>query len=250
MKLLHRFLLLAFALAALAPARAQIGPEERMLPQPIEPGRIAPWRPAAPVPADPGETGSMRVAPTGPTLADWYTAQGRPVIALFFDRRLERLPAGWDGTSRLRIGFDGTDGRTTVKEQLTIGVERKAAAPSVRARSPVVVLIEGALLRELQASRLKLVDPTFAERALASRNGNGDTEFDSLRNTAGYILEVEMVPVGDTVSMIGNLKGLRNSELVATVRQPVEHDLRSPSDVDALARVFVRRLLAVSAEGR
>jgi hypothetical protein len=236
-------LLLLLALAAALPAQAQIG-GERMLPQPVEPGRVAPWRPASPPAMDPPETGMVREAPTGPTLADWYNSQGRPAVALFFDRRLERLPPGWNGTSRVRFAYEASAGTSQFRDQLTVGVERRTPVASVRSRAPVVVLIEGALLRELQSSRLRLVDPTVAERGLAARDSGGDTEFNSLRNAAGYVLEVEMVPVGDTVSMIGHLKNLRTSELVATVRQPVEHDLRDPSDVDTLARAFVRRLLA------
>ena len=242
-------LLAACALSATAQAQTLGG--ERMLPQPVDPGRVAPWRPAGAAPLDPGESRSLYVAPTGPTLADWYAAQGRPALALFFDRRLERLPPGWDGTARLRFGYEGGDGqRTTEVRQLTIGVEHKEATRSVRERSPLVVLIEGALLRELQSARLRLVDPTVAERALASRKGGGDTEFDSLRNAANYVLEVELVAAGDSVSMVGNLKNLRNSEMVATVRQPVEQDLRSHAEVDVLAQRFVRRLLAVPAQPR
>lgn len=242
---------LLLALGFASAAQAQILNNERMLPQPVEPGRIAPWRPAAPVAADPGEAGSLRTAPTGPSLAEWYAAQGRPALALFFDRRLERLPAGWDGTARLRFGFERTDGqRVTEERQLTVGIERKAAAPSVREREPLVVLIEGALLREMQTARLRLIDPTVAERALAARNRNADTEFESLRNAANYMLEVELVPSGDSISMVGHLKNLRTSELVATVRQPVEQDLRSHEEVDALARLFVRRLLTTPADTR
>lgn len=232
-------------------ASAQILTEERMLPQPVAPGQVAPWRPAAPVAGDPAESGSLHSAPSGPTLADWYAGKGRPALALFFDRRLERLPAGWDGTSRVRFAYERGDGRqTTDVQQLTIGVERKAPTASVRDRSPLVVLIEGALLRELQSARLRLIDPTIAERAMAARNRSADTEFESLRTAARYVLEVELVPVGDTVSLIGNLKALQTSDLIATVRQPVEHDLRNPADVDALAKMFVRRLLGAPAHDR
>lgn len=241
---------LLLGLGASAAAQGALG-EERMLPQPVAPGRIAPWRPATPAPADPGEAASLYTPPTGPTIADWYARNGRPALALFFDRRLERLPAGWDGTARLRIGYERGDGRQVSDvQQLTLGVERKAATPSVRDRAPLVVLIENALLRELQSARLRLIDPTVAERAQAARNRNSDTELESLRNTAGYLLEVELVPSGDAVSMVGNLKNLRNSELVATVRELVEQDLRSHTEVDALARKFVRRLLATPSEPR
>jgi hypothetical protein len=60
---------------------------ERQLAVPVAPGAVAPWRPAMPAAADPRETGSLHVAPTGPTLADWYQSQGRPALVLLFDRR-------------------------------------------------------------------------------------------------------------------------------------------------------------------
>jgi len=245
-------LLAALGLQAAAQAQPQPQPlfGERELAVPAAPGSVAPWRPTVVAPADPAEGGTLHTPPTGPTLVDWYAAQGRPTVALFFDRRLERLPPGWDGTARLRFGWERSDGRGVETEQLTVGVERKARTPSVRERAPVVLLIEGALQRELQSSRIKLVDPTVAERALAARSRGGDTEFESLRGAASYLLEVELVPVADTVSLVGSFKALRSSDIVATVRQPVEHDLRSPADIDALAKVFVRRLLAVPAEGR
>jgi hypothetical protein len=129
-------------------------------------------------------------------------------------------------------------------------VEHKAPAASVRHRLPLAVLMEGALLRELQASRLRLVDPTVAERTLAARGRGGDTEFDALHGAAAYMLEVELVPVADSVSLVGSLKGLRNSEIVASIREPVEQDLRNPADVETLARRFVRRLLATPAVAR
>lgn len=223
---------------------------ERQLAVPVAPGSVAPWRGGAPAVGDPGETGTLHVAPTGPTLADWYQAQGRPALVLFFDRRLERMPAGWDGTSRLRIAYEGKDRSNAVNEQLIVGYERKAPTPSVRDRHPLAVLMEGALLRELQSSRVRLVDPTVAERTLTARGRGGDTEFDALNGAAGYMLEVELVPVGASVSLAGSLKSLRTSEIVASVRQPVEQDLRNPAEVDALARQFVRRLLVTPAVAR
>jgi hypothetical protein len=246
-------LLAALACIAVPAAlRAQMADPfgERQLAVPAVPGQVAPWRGAAPAAPDPAETGSLLVAPTGPTLADWYAAQGRPSVVLFFERRLERMPPGWNGTSRLRISYEGRDRRNAVNEQLIVGVEHKAPTASVRNRLPLAVLMEGALLRELQSSRLKLVDPTVAERTLAARGRGGDTEFDALHGSAGYILEVELVPVADSVSLVGSLKGLRTSEIVATIREPVEQDLRNPAEVDALARRFVRRLLASPAAAR
>jgi hypothetical protein len=246
----HLLTLLACVAASTA-ARAQIEPfGERQLAVPAVPGQVAPWRGAAPARSDPPEMGSLYVAPTGPTLADWYAAQGRPAVVLFFERRLERMPAGWDGTSRLRIAYEGADRNNSVREELVVGVEHKAPTASVRNRMPLAVLMESALLRELQSARLKLVDPTVAERTLAARGRGGDTEFDALHGAAGYMLEVELVPVADSVSLVGSLKGLRTSEIVASIREPVEQDLRNPADVDALARKFVRRLLATPAVSR
>lgn len=164
-------------------------------------------------------------------------------------RRLRRVFRG-EIASRDQQVVEARNQHSVENEQLTVGVERKAPTRSVRDRSPLALLMEGALLRELQSSRLNLVDPTLAERTLAARGHGGDTEFDSLHGAASYLLEVELVPGADSVSLIGSLKGLRNSDIIASVRQPVEHDLRNPADIDALARVFVRRLLGVPATSR
>lgn len=231
-------------------AAAQSLIEERVLPKAVEPGQVAPWRPAATAPADPAETGSLYVAPSGPTLADWYAKQGRPALVLFFDRRLEHLPPGWDGTARLMFAHEKQSGGKTETETLSVGIERKAPVRSLRARSPVVQLVENSLTREMHRAGLKAIDPSFAERAHAARSKGGDTEFDSLKGAAGYVLEIELAATGTAVSMLGSLKSLGSGEIVATVRQPVEHDLRDPADADALARGFFKRLLAFQTDAR
>lgn len=250
--MMRRSILCAAALAALpgVAAAQSILPQEKLLPQPVEPGQVAPWRAGAPAAADPAETGSLHVAPSGPTLADWYAKQGRPPLVLYFDRRLENLPPGWDGTARLMFAHEKQSGGKTETETLSVGIERKAPVRSLRQRSPVVKLVENALTSEMQRAGLKLIDPSFAERAHAARSKGGDTEFDSLKGAAGYVLEVELAATGDAVSMLGSLKSLNKGEIVATVRQPVEHDLRDPADADTLARSFFKRLLAFQPDAR
>jgi hypothetical protein len=164
-------------------------------------------------------------------------------MILFFDRRLERLPPGWNGTVRMKIAHESTAAGKTETEQVTLGMERQAPVRSVRQRTPVGQLLENAIAQELHRMRLRLVDPTFAERALASQGKGGDTEFDSIKGAARYVFEVELAATGEAVWMIGELKSVGGGEIVATVRQPVEHDLHDPGDADALARAFVKRLL-------
>ena len=241
-------LALGLLLAGLqAAAAAQLLTTERMLTQPVEPGEVAPHRATPRVAGDVGETGSLYQAPApGSTLQDWYLKQGRPGIALFFDRRLERLPAGWDGSARVMIASEKQADGKTETENLSIALETKAPRKTLQQRRPVVQLVENSLLRELQRVRFKLIDPTLVERALAARaKGASDTEFDSLKGSAGYLLEIELAPTGGTVSMIGGLKNLAGGEIVATVRTPVEDDLNDPAAADALARAFIRKLLAV-----
>lgn len=236
----HLVLGLALAAAATgAQAQLRLLDNERMLTQPVEPGVVAPHRPGAAHAGDVGETGSLRQsAPAGSTLNDWYAKQGRPAVALFFDRRMERLPAGWDGTARVLISAGN--------ESVSVGVEHKAARVSLQQRHPVVRLVENALQRELQRMRVKLVDPSVVERALAAKGQGGDTEYDALKGAAGYLLEIELAATGPEVSMIGGLKSLAG-EIVASVRTPVEQDLRDSAAADALARAFVRKLLALPA---
>jgi len=211
------------ALLALASAgaQAQLFETERMLTTPVEPGVVAPHKPAAAHAGDVGETGSLQVAAApGSTLQDWYTRQGRPAVALFVDRRLERLPAGWDGTARVMIASEKQAGGKTETENISIALEQKAPRGSLQQRRPVVQLVENSLLRELQRMRVRLVDPSVVERALAA--------------------------TGAEVSMIGGLKSLAG-DIVATVRAPVQDDLREPAAADALARDFIRKLLAAPA---
>ncbi len=237
------------ALLALASAgaQAQLFETERMLTKPVEPGVVAPHRGAAAHTADVGETGSLHVAPApGSTLQDWYAKQGRPAVALFFDRRLERLPAGWDGTARVMIASEKNAGGKTETENISIALEQKAPRGSLQQRRPVVQLVENSLLRELQRARMRLVDPAVVERALAAKGKGGDTEYDALKGAAGYLLEIELAATGAEVSMIGGLKSM-NGEIVATVRAPVQDDLRDPAAADALARDFIRKLLAAPA---
>lgn len=237
-------LLAALAVALHAAAAAQSLTPERMLPQPVEPGQVAPWTAPAAAFADPGERGSLQAEPAGPTLADWYAKQGRPAVVLFFDRRLERLPHGWDGAARLNIAHEKNAGGKTETQSLTVALEHKSPVQSVR-RAPIVQLVENALAHEMQRQRFKLVDPNFVERALAAKGKGGDTEFDAIKGAAGYVLEVELAATGPAVSMLGGLKNVGSGELVATIRQPVDRDLREPADADALARSFIKRLLAV-----
>jgi hypothetical protein len=236
--------LAAAALLLSGSAVAQTLVPERLLPQPAEPGQVAPWQPSGTAVRDPGETASLHVAPSGPTLQDWYTRQGRPAVVLFFDRRLERVPAGWDGTARLTISREKTAGGQTETDHVVVGVEEKTKTRPLRSRSPVVKLVEQSLTQEMQRARIRMVDPTFAERAHAARAKGGDTEFDSLKGAAGYVLEVELAATGGSVSMLGGLKNVSSGEIVASVRMPVEQDLRDPAATDALARSFIKRLMA------
>lgn len=243
----HR-LAFGLALAALQlTASAQLIETERMLTRPVEPGEVAPHRATPGFSGDVGETGSLHEpGAAGSTLQDWYAKQGRPAIALFFDRRLERLPAGWDGAARVMIASEKQADGKTETENLSIALETRAPRKSLQQRRPVVQLVENSLLRELQRMRFKLIDPTLVERALAARaKGTPDTEFDSLKGSAGYLLEIELAPTGSSVSMIGGLKNLAGGEIVATVRTPVEADLNEPAAADALARSFIKKLLAV-----
>lgn len=221
---------------------------ERDLTRPVEPGRVAPWQGGSAAAADVQETGSLHQRPApGSTLQDWYGRQGRPVVALLFDRRLEHLPAGWTGTARLAIAGEKQAGGKTESANVTIAVERNVARPSVRQRPAVVQLVENALLQALQQAQVRLADPTLAERAQSARGKGGDTEYDGLKAAAGYVLEIELAATGAQVSMIGGLKSLSGA-LVTTVRTPVEDDLDSPAAADALARHFVRRLLGAPAQ--
>jgi len=243
----------ALGLAALlgcVPAAAQVFPAAKDITSVVPSGGVAPWRQADGDVADPAQTGSLAAPRSSRTLADWYARQGSPLVALLVDRRLERMPDGWDGTSRLVIAGDHREGDRAATGTVTVGVERKAARGRQQDRHPWVKRLEEALVRELHRADVRLVDPTLAERALTARAQGGDTEYQSLKGSAGYILEMEVVPDGEAggdargsaVALIGALKNIVSGEIVASVRQPA-----GPGGVgqgtDALARAFVKRLM-------
>lgn len=241
----HRFTV-ALSLATLQGiASAQFLETERMLTRPIEPGVVAPHRGTPNYVGDVIETGSLHTPPApGSTLHEWYIKLGRPAVALFVDRRLERLAAGWDGTARLMIASEKQADGKTESENLSIALEHKSPRSSEQSRDPVVRLLENALLRELRRVRFKLIDPIVVERALAARNmARGDTEFDSLKGAAAFLLEVQVTATGSALSMIGGLKNLNSGEVVATVRTPVERHLADPEVTEALARAFVGKMI-------
>jgi hypothetical protein len=232
----------AGVLAVLPALAAAQGLGERNISRPVEPGEVAPYAAPRGHAGDAAEAPSLHVPPpAGSTLQDWYARQGRPTVVLFFDRRMERLPSGWDGTARVMISRDKEAEGKTETENLSIALERKEARRPLLGRSAVVRLVEHALLAELQRARIKLVDPSLVERARAG--AKGDTEFDSLKGAAGYILEIELAATDGAVSMIGGLKRLAGGEIVATVRAPVEDDLHDPAAADRLAKGFIKRLL-------
>ena len=117
------------------------------------------------------------------------------------------------------IASEKQAGGKTETENISIALEHKAPRGSLQQRRPVVQLVENSLLRELQHMRVRLVDPSVVERALAAKGKGGDTEYDALRGAAGYLLEIELAATGAEVSMIGGLKSLAG-DIVATVRAP------------------------------
>ena len=89
-------LLAALACIAVPAAlRAQMADPfgERQLAVPAVPGQVAPWRGAAPAAPDPAETGSLLVAPTGPTLADWSLTKTRVRPSAVWTRRRMMSPS-------------------------------------------------------------------------------------------------------------------------------------------------------------
>lgn len=195
----------------------------------------------APAAADPGETGLMAAPSDAGSLRKWYAAQRRPGVVLYVERKLEALPPGWRGASRLHIEdkrlVDGKESSRSV----TVGVER-----NTEAGAPVpqfVALLQQSLQQEMKRQQFTVLDGSVLQRKLSSGGVGGDVEYKSLKGAARLVFEVELLSLNGKVELVGALKDIHSGALVATVSLPVD-SVDSRATMDRMSRLLVARLLA------
>jgi hypothetical protein len=206
-------------------------------PQPL--GRAA----GAPVAAlDAAEAPMLAMPSTAGTFQAWYAANGRPALVVYFDRKLEELPAGWHGTSRLVIDDNKVAGGKEENRRVTIGVQHAdgGAAP----KSQFALLFEQAVRQEMKRQNLRLLDASVLQRRESARaHGPADIEYAALRGSARFVFEVALVGINNQWELVGELKDVASGELTATVRHRIDGPLATPADLDRAGRALVQQLL-------
>lgn len=190
--------------------------------------------------SDPMDTGVMAAPSEAGSLRSWYAAQRRPGVVLYFERKLEQLPPGWRGSSRLHIEdkrlVDGKESSRSV----TVGVER-----NTEAAGPVpqfVALFQQSLQQEMKRQQLSVLDGAILQRKLAASGARGDLEYQSLKGAARFVFEVELLNLNGKCELVGALKDVGNGALVASVNLRFD-SVATRDEMDRLSRALVARLL-------
>lgn len=219
------------AAAAVAPASAQH----------LEAPRSIGAAPAAPAGvSDPSDTGVMAAPNEAGGLRQWYAAQRRPGVVLYFERKLEQLPPGWRGASRLHIEdkrlVDGKESSRSV----TVGVEHNATADAPT--SQFAALFQQSLQQEMKRQQFTVLDGSVLQRKLSSSGKGGDVEYASLRGAARFVFEVELLSLNGKWELVGTLKDIHSGALVSTVNLPID-GIDARAAMDRASRALVARLL-------
>jgi hypothetical protein len=215
------------------------------VPLPLE--RVAPAPRHA---ADPAESPMLAQPSTAGTLLEWYAQQKRPPLVVYFDKRLDQLPPGWRGSKRLLIEENTKAGGREENRKLTVGVQHNTQ-PASSARNEFITLFEQSLQQEMRRQQFKVLDSTVLHRRLAAGNKSEDTdlEYESLRKSARFVFEVQLLVLNGQVDLMANLKDIHTGDFAASLRLPVEEVLDSAAAMDVVSRQLVRQLLRQKAPG-
>jgi hypothetical protein len=199
--------------------------------------------PAAPAAArDALETPMLAAPSTEGTFQAWYAANRRPALVVYFDRKLEELPAGWHGSSRLVIDDNKVAGGKEESRRITVGVQQ--LDPGAAPKSQFATLFEQAIRQEMKRQKLTLLDASVLQRRESARaNGPADIEYAALRGSARFVFEVALVQMNGQWELVGELKDVSSGELTATVRHRIDGPLAKPADLDRAGRALVQQLL-------
>ncbi len=205
------------------------------------------FEPAAAMPRppnDPPEMPMMALPSTAGTFREWYELQRRPALVLYFDKRLDQLPPGWRGDTRLLIEQEGQSGKQKDSKRLTIGVQHNTENASAM-RSDFATLFEQALLQEMKRQQLRLLDGTVLQRKLSSagRAEGADVEYASLNKAAQLIFEVQLVCLAGGCELLGTVKDIHTGGVPASARWPIDAELDRADNIERASRALVQQLM-------
>ncbi|MBQ5947452.1 hypothetical protein [Massilia sp. ST3] len=193
---------------------------------------------------DPAPAGMIAETPGAGSFQQWYVGQRRPAMVVYFDRKLEQLPPGWQGRDRLLVEETTKAQGKEENRRLTVGFERNTAQ-AARPVSQFAQLFQNALEAELKRQSLRVLDGKVLHRKEAAGGRGGDIEYSSLKGAARFVFEVELLVLNGEWELVGVLKDIRNGDLTASVRLPVEN-LGNHAAIERAARSLVRRLMHYS----
>lgn len=224
-----------FVLASLLLACAGAGAQQLAAPARLDPAPL----PAA-MAGDPAET-AMIAEPAGAgSFQQWYAGQRKPAVVVYFDRKLSELPPGWEGKTRLLVEDTRREAGKESNRRVTLGFEQNTA--QARNVSQFAQLFQLAIEQELKRERLRVLDSAVLQRKEAFVGKSGDLEYASLKRSARFVFEVELLSIGGRWELAGVLKDLHNGDVTASVRLPV-NGFDSQEALARASRQLVRRLM-------
>jgi hypothetical protein len=193
---------------------------------------------------DPPETPMMALPSNAGTFGEWYQLQRRPALVLYFDKRLDQLPPGWQGGSRLLIEREGKSGKQQDSQRLTVGVQHNTETASAM-RGDFATLFEQALQQEMKRQQLRLLDGVVLQRKLSSagRAEGADVEYASLNKAARLIFEVQLVCLSGGCELLGTVKDIHSGGVPASVRWPIDATLDRGDNIERASRALVQQLM-------
>jgi hypothetical protein len=181
-------------------------------------------------------------------LKRWYAQQKRPPVVIYFDRQLDKLPAGWRGASRLLIEDSTRSASKDETRQITVGVQHNTETDS-SSLSDFAKVFEQSLQKEMQRQQFRMLDSAVLHRKESARGGAPDIEYESLRKAARFVLEVQLLAISGELELVGVLKDIHTGDVPASVRVPVDSKLDSVYEIDRISRSLVHRLLREPVNG-
>jgi hypothetical protein len=105
-------------------------------------------------------------------------------------------------------------------------------------------LFELSLQQEMKYQKFNILDSTVLHRKLASKNRaeTTDIEYESLKGSVRFVLEVELLSLNGESELVGSLKDIHTGDITASVRVRIDGPLDS-AGIDGVSRELVKRLL-------
>lgn len=224
-----------FVFAALMLAAAGAGAQQL-----AAPARIDPASAVLATSGDPAETAMMAEVPGADSFQQWYAGQRKPAVVVYFDRKLAELPPGWEGRTRLLVEDTRQEAGKESNRRVTVGFEQNTA--QARRVSQFAQLFQLAIEQELKRQSLRVLDSAVLQRKESFVSKSGDLEYGSLKRSARFVFEVELLSIGGRWELAGVLKDLHSGDVTASVRLPV-NGFDSQEALARASRQLVQRLM-------